>query len=182
MNRACLIKHSWLPAVVLLCCLPALAATVYRTVDANGVVRFSDSKPESDAPVETLVIDTPAPQPGDISRQRLRAMREISERMAADRMAREKHRLELRLLEAQIQPPQQPAYQPDDSPVYFTYPLGYSGYYNYPPPRSWKRWHRRQREHSITGPSRYRPSQGQRTRARHLITNNDYPASRIRKR
>ena len=177
----CLLKHGWLPALALLCCLPALAASVYRTVDADGVVRFSDSKPEGDAPVETLVIDVPAPQSGDMARQRLQAMREISDRMAADRMAREKHRTELRLLQAQMQPPQQPPYQADNSPVYFVYPPGYSGYYNYPARRSWKRGHGRQPGHTIPRPSVYPPTHGHRSRTRYPIPDNDYPPQRIHK-
>ncbi len=164
MKRSCLIRHGWLPAVALCCCLPCLAATVYRTVDANGVVSFSSTKPEGDAPVETLVIDTLAPQPGDAERQRLQAMREIAERMAADRMAREKHRAELRLLQAQAQrryqAPEQPL--PDNTRHYIGYPSGYPRYYTYPARRPWKHGHRPWPEYPPAWPSPHRPRQDHR--------------------
>jgi hypothetical protein len=54
-------QYRWLPALVLLCCLPAGAATVYRTVDEHGVVSFSDTRPAGDTAVETMVINAPAP-------------------------------------------------------------------------------------------------------------------------
>ena len=94
-------QYRWLPALVLLCCLPAGAATVYRTVDENGVVSFSDMRPAGDTPVETMVINAQAPQVSEAAQQRLQDMRETTDRMATDRMAREKHRAEMRQLQAQ---------------------------------------------------------------------------------
>ena len=150
--------------MVLCCCLPCLAATVYRTVDANGVVSFSNTKPEGDAPVEALVIDTPAPQYGDAERQRLQAMREIAERMATDRMAREKHRAELRLLQAQTQSRYQAQDEPppDNTRRYIGFTSGYSGYYNYPARRPWKHGQRRRPGYPPARRSPHRPRQDHR--------------------
>ena len=160
MNRTCFFKHRWLPALALFCCLPSLAATVFRTVDANGMASFSDTKPEGDATVETLVIDPHAPQLSDVDQHRLKRMRETADRMAAARMAREKHRAELRLLQVQMQTQYQPRYQPDNNPVYTSYSSGYPGYYNYPARRFWKHGHRQQPEYPIARPSQHRPRQG----------------------
>ena len=117
------IAHTWL--LVLLCCAPGQAATVYKTVDEDGVVSFSDTKPVSEEPVETLKINAQAPPVSAAEQQRLEDMRETTDRMAADRMAREKQRAELRQ-------PQTPPQQPD-----YTDYMGYSsgrnsGYYGYP--------------------------------------------------
>ena len=71
---------------------PLPAATVYRTVDDNGVVGYSDTPPADEAEVEILVIDIPTPELSESARQQLEAMRETTDRMVADRQQREKHR------------------------------------------------------------------------------------------
>ncbi len=111
-----------LPFAVL-CALPAMAETVYRSVDENGVVTFSDTLPSGDRTVESITIDTPQPQSPEAARQRLEDMRETTDRMAADRREREKHRAEMRELQARNQ---QPA-QPDYAPTYDDYYPAYSG-------------------------------------------------------
>ena len=190
MSRTLLSKHRWLPALTLLCCLPSLAATVYRTVDDNGVVSFTDIKPTSEAPVETLVIDARAPQVSEAERQRLQDMRDTTDRMAADRMAREKHRAELRQLQAQTQARYQPQYQQeypvDNSPVYWGYSSRYSGYYNYPARRPWKRRHKPRPGHPIAGhpivrPPLLLPAQRHSSDIRTSLPGNNYPASLVRK-
>jgi hypothetical protein len=104
------------------------AATVYKTVDEDGVVSFSDTKPVSEEPVETLKINAQAPPVSAEEQQRLEDMRETTDRMAADRMAREKQRAEVRQQQAQTAPAQ---------PDYTDY-MGsgrnsdYYGYYGYP--------------------------------------------------
>ena len=164
MNRTYSIKQQWLPALALFCCLPSLAATVFRTVDANGMASFSDTKPEDDTSVETLIIDAQAPQLSDVEQHRLKLMRETADRMATARMAREKHRAELRLLEAQMQTQHQiqdlPRHQADNNPIYFGYSPGYPGYYNHPARRPWNRGHRSHREHPMTRPRLRSPGQG----------------------
>ena len=106
----------------------ALATTVYKTVDENGVVSYSDTPPVEEVPVETLVIDVQAPQLSETAQDQLEAMRETTDRMVADRQQREKHRAELRQQQAQSQAPSQA--------VQYSNPDSYtgisSGYYPYP--------------------------------------------------
>lgn len=180
------IKHRWPPALALLCCLPGLAATVYKTVDEDGVVSFTDIKPAGESPVETLLIDARAPQVSEAEQQRLQDMRDTTDRMASDRMAREKHRAELRQLQAQTQPQYQPQYPAGDNPGYWGYSTGYSGYYNYPARRPWRRKHRPGPEHPIAGhpiaqPPLRLPTQGRSSDIRTSLPGNNYPASLIRK-
>ena len=163
MKGTCLIKQRWLPILALFCCFPGLADTVFRTVDANGMASFSDTKPEGDTSVETLVIDVHSPQLSDVEQLRLKLIRETSDRMAASRMAREKHRAELRLLEAQLQIQQQiqyqPLYQQDNTPIYFG-----SGYSYYPARRPGHRGHRSHRKHPTARPRFPSPGQGRHPR------------------
>lgn len=51
--------------------------------------------------VEKLVIGAQAPQQGALEAQRLEEMRETTDRMVADRMAREKHSAEVEKLQAE---------------------------------------------------------------------------------
>ncbi|HDY83006.1 MAG: hypothetical protein DRQ65_06950 [Gammaproteobacteria bacterium] len=183
MSRTCSINYGLLPALLLMYCLPGLAATVYRTVDEHGVVSFSDIRPADDAPVETLVIDARAPQVSEAQRQRLQDMRDTTDRMATDRMAREKHRAELRQLQAQTQAQYQypSEYPVDYNPRYLGYSSGYSGYYNYPARRPWKRRHRPKPVHPIARPPLRLPAQGHNSAIRTSLPGNNYPASLIRK-
>ena len=112
--------------------------TVYRTVNEDGVVTFSDQPPDTDVPVETLTIDTPATQPTDDYSHNLEAMRETTDRMVEDRRAREKHRAEMRELAARTAEPKQPEHrQPDESDYS---PATYSRSYRreYRPPWYWQ--------------------------------------------
>jgi Domain of unknown function (DUF4124) len=130
----------WLPLLALLHCLSGLATTVYKSVDENGVVSFSDSPPEENTLVEEVNIDIPESGAGDQARQRLEDMRETTDRMVADRMAREKHRAELRELDARTGAMQTPPYESEDDYYPAVYTGGY-GYYDYPYP--YRRHHRR---------------------------------------
>lgn len=166
MNR--LQKYRYWPALSLLCCLPAFAATVYKSIDENGAVTFSDTLPAGDVLVETVVIEEQAPPSADASRQRLEDMRETTDRMVADRMAREKHRAELRELNAQRNVPAA-TQEPDtyyDTPFIYT---GYTGNNPYPPRRRWRNPH--QPHHPIAPP--LRPPA-------HYQPDFDYPAKLIR--
>jgi len=101
----------FLPALFLLCCTAVSATTVYKTVDENGVVGFSDTPPAIETEAEVLKISTqPAPSPGE-HLSNLEAMRETTDRMAADRREREKHRAQLKEIAAKTDgyhnPPQQ---------------------------------------------------------------------------
>lgn len=83
-----------LPTFLLLCSTAGVATTVYKTVDEGGVVSFSDTP--ADASAEVLTINAPAPRSPEEATATLEAMRETTDRMAADRREREKHRAELR--------------------------------------------------------------------------------------
>lgn len=108
----------------------SVGATVYKTVDEEGVVSYSDTPPAKEVPVETLVIDVQAPQLGESAQEQLDALRETTDRMVADRQQREKHRAEMREQQAQTQSQTLP------QPVATTAPGLYSGtyptYYPYP--------------------------------------------------
>ncbi len=78
------------------------ATTVYRTVDRFGAVSFSDTPPAHAAiPAETLQISASPGSEDDTTAARLEEMRETTARMIASRMARERHRAELRKLHAE---------------------------------------------------------------------------------
>jgi len=113
------------------------AQTVYRTVDERGVVSFSDSPPQGDVLVEEMHLNVPQPAPGDEYQENLQAMRETTDRMAQDRRDREKHRAEIRELEARASayetPPQQEPYRDYGSYYPNYYPL-------YRPPRPVRPW------------------------------------------
>ena len=77
--------------LVLLGSVPVLAATVYKTVDENGVVSYSDTAPAQDQQAEVMVIDVQAPADDELAQEQLEAMRETTDRMVTDRQQREKH-------------------------------------------------------------------------------------------
>ncbi|MCZ6830848.1 MAG: DUF4124 domain-containing protein [Gammaproteobacteria bacterium] len=80
----------------LLICLPCTAATVYKSVDARGRVTFSDSPPVQAVSVEKLVIEVQAAADPDLYLQRLAAMTEVTDKIAADRKQREQTRAQSR--------------------------------------------------------------------------------------
>lgn len=80
----------------LACGAAADSTTVYRFVDSNGVVGFSDTPPPGNVSAEALRIVAPVSAPAD-TLQRLEAMRQTTDRMAADRQEREARRELVRL-------------------------------------------------------------------------------------
>ncbi len=74
------------------CAATAGPTTVYRTVDEQGVVGFSDKPPADPAAAEVIAVNPPRAAPAAESLQYLEAMRETTERMAADRREREARR------------------------------------------------------------------------------------------
>ena len=83
--------------LALSCCLTwADATTVYRVVDDQGVVGFSDRPPPDGIDAETMQIAVPQSSAGD-SLQQLEAMRQTTDRMASDRQEREAQRELVRL-------------------------------------------------------------------------------------
>ncbi len=102
--------------------ISAQPTTVYKSVDENGEVTFSDQPPAGGEQAETLVYDTGEPVSEEEAAARLQRMRETTDRMAADRREREAARSPA------------PASRPADVPATGqTEPLPayYSGYYNY---------------------------------------------------
>jgi len=158
--------------------------TVYKTVDAKGVVTYSDTPPPQGAEVETLVIDVQAAEPSQGAQDQLEAMRETTDRMVADRQQREQHRAEMRKLQSESRP------QAVDDSATAGYDGTYTGYYpyNYPypvyRPRPGHRpgggyWPRP--EHPIARPP-LRPRPPFRIPAEDIISPGyDYPASLIRR-
>jgi hypothetical protein len=118
-------------ACLLIACLSGARAeptTVYRTVDAQGNVSFSD-QPPADGAAEVLSIDVPPPADPAVLEERLEAMRETTERMAADRLARESARESQR---AELAAARQPEPQPEPVPRTLIVPsaplYGWPGY------------------------------------------------------
>ena len=79
---------SVLPLLCLLACMHGVAATVYKSVDENGVVTFSDTPPDTDTAEEVQINVQEGLSPEE-SAARLEEMRETTDRMAADRCERE---------------------------------------------------------------------------------------------
>ena len=166
-------RYRWLTALTLLVCQQALTATVYKSIDEQGVVSFSDAPPQNEILLETVVIDNQASLSDDEAQQNLQNMRETTDRMVADRMAREKHRAEVRELEAQTETMQTPQY-----PEYYEGSTTYSGYYNYPTrPYRGRPGHVRP-VHPIARPPLRRP--GHRPRDTEPLPVSNFPAPHIR--
>lgn len=136
----------FLLAMLLACSTTSLATTVYKTVDENGVVSFSDTPTEADA--EVVKIATPPAQSPEKHLADLEAMRETTDRMAEDRREREKHRAELRQLAAQNSIPQYPVQPVSNDYYYPIYSPRYPG--NGRPP--YHPGHRPEPEHPIARP------------------------------
>lgn len=134
----------------------AQGTTVYRHVDENGVVSFSDSPPGGEQESETLQINTPTLQDPDVYLENLNAMRETTDRMAQDRRERERHRAEIRELNTSqrdstdTQVVEHREYE-DYWPVYRSPVYGRPGR----PP--WRPGYRPKPEHPVARPP-YRPS------------------------
>lgn len=103
---------------------PALAGDIFRWVDENGVVHYSDTKPKQEMPVEVVEIETasssdydPVEDPYSILNQASR-LHEIWLDYEAARQARAQERLDAK------------AASPRPEPVYRAY--GYYGYSTYP--------------------------------------------------
>jgi len=156
---------TWLLSLALLCTSPTLATTVYRTVNENGSVTFSDVPPASGS-VDIIEIDPPPQQPDDKQQQRLEDMRATTDRMAQARRAREKHRAELRELRAESRTQYVPRYPLPDT---------YTGVY--PRRRGHGLLHRPGHHAGVHPPLRpHKPQLRRRTGF------NDYPASLIRRK
>lgn len=74
--------------------LGSAAATVYKTVDADGHVTYSDQPPKSGAEAERIEIPAYQPARSEEDAARTDAMRAVTERMREDRLERERVRAE----------------------------------------------------------------------------------------
>lgn len=134
-----------IPVYLLFCSVAGFATTVYKTVDENGAVSFSDKSSAEDA--EVLKVSTPPPQAPEEYIANLEAMRETTDRMARDRREREKHRAELKEIAAR-----DAAQQAQNQPIYTGYYPGYSGAYRYRGRPPYRPGFRPKPEHPIAHP------------------------------
>ena len=95
-------------AVALAGALPALGATVYKTVDADGKVSYSDTPPPQGVAAEVIETRDTYAVPDPDAAERLQQMRETTDRLRDDRLAREQER-------ALPPAPDYPSYPPQDS-------------------------------------------------------------------
>ena len=110
-------------ALLLLCATAGFSTTVYKTVDEKGVVSFSDIPPAGGLPTEVLQITPTNPQSPEAYLERFEAMRQTTDRMVSERREREKHRAELKEINARtvsLQPTEPSGLTPyaDYFPVY----------------------------------------------------------------
>ena len=90
--------------LILLVCLPCSAATVYKSVDEQGRVTFSDSPPSQAVSVELVHIQVQAPAEPELYLQRMEAMTEVTDKLAEARREREEARREQRRERQPTQP------------------------------------------------------------------------------
>ncbi len=121
-QRGVLSMRQLLCLLLILQGMPVAATTVYKSVDSRGHISFSDQPPISGTLVEIREYKDPAPLSSAVDSARLQAMREVTDRMAADRREREATRLEARRLKYAQQAAQEQYY---DYPYYGGYTGGY---------------------------------------------------------
>ncbi|MBK9468917.1 MAG: DUF4124 domain-containing protein [Pseudomonadales bacterium] len=85
-------RCGWMLAIALAAAVPALGATVYRTVDAEGRVSFSDTPPPPGSTAEVIKMRDTHAGPDPEAAERLQQMRETTDRLREDRLAREQER------------------------------------------------------------------------------------------
>jgi hypothetical protein len=143
-------------ALTFACTLQAASTVVYRSVDGNGVVSFSDTPPATDTPSRKLEIATPSGTSTRPYLQRLEAMRTTTDRMVRDRLKRERQRLQVRLArqrQALREAAAAPAVAPRPDPQVVIYPL-------YPPPHYHPDLRRGHRDRRALAPHRRHPQTG----------------------
>ena len=112
-------------AALLLLSMESMGTTIYKSVDAEGRVTFSDQPPPGDEVVDVLEYREPGPTTSALDRERIEAMREVTERMAADRREREADRARARAARQQAAPS---SGYPGDTPE-ADYDRTYTGFY-----------------------------------------------------
>ena len=156
--------------------------TIYKSVDGQGRVTFSDQPPAEGKVVSVTEYREPQPSPSALDLQRIEAMRETTDRMAADRREREASRARAR---AARQPPESAPYNAGYDGTYTErYSAGYSGYY----PAYPRRIVRKRPGHRPPGfrpghgrPPFYRPHPERPSHTAASAGFNEYPASLVRR-
>ena len=130
----------YLPILLLLS--PLATAQIYKWVDDQGQVRYSDQAPDAVADVELLAQDRLSYASGEDSAERLAQIRAVADRLSAERKEREAQRQAERAL------PPPAALQVEQPPLVYAPEYLYP-YYN---PHAGRRHHNRypQREHWVT--------------------------------
>lgn len=105
---------------------PAASADIYQWIDDDGVVHFSDTRPNTDAAVKTLQVNTsnppgydPTEDPYSIANQAKRMNARWSE-LAEEREEREEQRRESARQYAQNRPPRYDGWRYSYWPGYYT--------------------------------------------------------------
>jgi hypothetical protein len=99
----------------------AVGTTIYKSVDAQGRVTFSDQPPLAEELVDVIQYRESRQLASALATERIEAMREVTDRMAADRREREESRVKARANRLATRP---------DTRYYDDSDYGYSsGYY-----------------------------------------------------
>lgn len=169
-------------AILLLASLEGGATTIYKSVDAQGRVTFSDQPPPADEVVDVYEYREPPPSRSALDEERIEAMREVTERMAADRREREANRTRARTTGRHPQSASGGGngFYDDDYGDYDYSPGFYAGY---GPAVHHRRVHKRRPgiHPPIARPPIARPPTGWPADSRHATRLNQYPASLIRR-
>ncbi len=133
-------RYRRLLAIALAGALPALGATVYKSVDADGKVSFSDTPPPAGSATEVIETRDTDAGPDPDAAERLQQMRETTDRLRADRLAREQERALPPAPAYPGYPEQEDSAQRDDEdrwllPYYPPYRRWHGGGDHRPPPR-----------------------------------------------
>lgn len=124
---------AWVSAIV---ADPAAAGEIYRWVDADGGVHYSDTKPQHDAPVTTIDIESPrrtdydpVEDPYSILNQAAR-IHQIWLDLEEARQARARERIDAMAQAPRYRPPAYDSYleYSNYNPYYSSWPAGSSDY------------------------------------------------------
>ena len=155
MNALLLLPSGLALTLLTLSAVCVAQTTVYRHVDENGVVTFSDTPPDASVEAEEMRIQAQTAQDPNAYLQNLDAMRESTDRMVADRQERERHRSELRQINAESSQQSPQTYSepyPDYVNVWPVYSAPVYGRPGRPGKPPWRPGYRPKPEHPIARP------------------------------
>jgi hypothetical protein len=136
-------------AGVLVTVQAAAQPQVYKWVDTNGNVTYSENPPPDAGAAEWIKLPPPPPPPEiEAAQQRAKALQELGDRLARERLEREAQLAEERRAAREEQAPQQPAVPPPDAGDNGGYDWWVPGNPGYgsdhrPPPGHWLSWPQR---------------------------------------